>query len=275
MIRLMQETDIAHADGILQRAHRVEVSFALQLRRNRGLTPECWWVMENEGRVVGVVGATDYGPFAHIGLMAIDPAAQLAGAGGELLQYALDQLEKRGFEAITLYSTDAGLGFYPRFGFVWAGLSTEWETRKRVARERRTKVRPARGVEEIVAWDRAVFGGERGGLLRALDAEMGERLLVAEDGAGRVIGFVYAQAVVIGPFAAETREVAGDLLDAALELEYRSKPRVLLPEAHFDGETLMVEMGFVPVRTSRWLVRGRAPVQQRGKMYGQGAYSLG
>jgi N-acetylglutamate synthase-like GNAT family acetyltransferase len=274
-IRNMTDTDITEVDAILMAAHLVQSSYATILARNFHLTPDCWWVLEREGKTIGVVGATDFGPFAHIGLMAIHPSEQSGGTGSLLLQHALNELDQRGFESITLYSTDAGVGFYPQHSFVWQGISTEWQLRKRKAHSRHYRVSVSADIARIVAVDRGVFGGERGALLAALEGEAPGRMLIAEDAQGAIVGFVVAQPKVLGPFMALSKQAAADLLDAALDLEFDGAPRVALPDAHADAESLMAGAGFVPVRTSRYFIRGKAPVQRRDLMYGQAAYSLG
>jgi len=123
----MREADIPAAASILQAAHKVDISYAGILARNWQLTPDSYWLLEAAGGPVGVVGYTDFGSFVHVGLMAILPDYQVGGAGSHLLRL----IEARGFASITLYSTDAGLAFYPQNGFCWSGLNTEWHLRKR------------------------------------------------------------------------------------------------------------------------------------------------
>ncbi len=274
-IRNMADSDIAAVDAILMAAHLVQSSYATILTRNFHLTRDCWWVLEQDGTTIGVVGATDFGSFAHIGLMAIHPSHQSGGTGSNLLRYALDQLDQRGFDSITLYSTDAGLAFYPRHGFVWQGISTEWKLRKRKSHSRHYTISATTDLERIVVVDRTIFGGNRLALLEALEAEAPGRILIAEDTAGAIQGFIVAQPKVLGPYMALSKQAAADLLDAALDLEYDGETRVALPDAHADAESLMAEAGFVPVRTSRYFIRGKSPAQQRHLMYGQAAYSLG
>lgn len=274
-IRVLTENDIPAGDLILRAAHSADFSFGKMLRRNRVLTPDCWWIMEADGQAIGVVGATSFKTFAHIGLMAVLPEFQSGGTGSTLLQYAIDQLECNGFKSITLYSTNAGLGFYPRHNFEWSGLSTEWQLRKR--REHLGTYRVSKSVDfaRIVAFDKEIFAGDREPLLRILEQENNGRILIAENADGLIQGFIAAQQTVLGPFVASTKQAAGDLLSEALNFEFDGRPRVLLPEAHQDAESLMAEFGFEPLRTSRYFVRGVPPKQQRQKMYGQGAYSLG
>lgn len=274
-IRPLGEADIPRAGSILRAAHRNESNFERLLWIHRALSPEFWWILEEDGRAGGVVGATDYGSFAHIGLMAIDPGLQAGGTGSLLLRHALAALEGAGFRSITLYSTDAGLGFYPRHGFQWQGLSTEWQLRKRVLHAPGHAVSPSGDLARIAAWDASIFAGRRLPLLRALEAENPGRILIAEDSQGELTGFLVAQPAVLGPIAAATPQAAADLIARGLDLPFEQAPRVLLPEAHAEAETVMTALGFIPVRTSRYFVRGEIPAQQRQLLYGQASYSLG
>lgn len=274
-IRPMTEADIPAADQILRDAHNVPHSYAHQLARNRRLTPNHWWILDSKTGPIGVVGATDYEQFAHIGLMAISPSAQVSGAGGLLLKHCLDQLEAVGHHSITLYSTDAGLAFYPRYGFAWKGLSTEWHLRKRVPHTATHNITITTDFARIARWDKPIFGGNREPLLKALDSERPGRILIAEDPQGNLKGFLAAQPILLGPWAAATPDAAADLLHAGLSLDFEHNPRVLLPEAHQQAESLMIAAGFAPVRTSRYFIRGNPPSQRRDQMYGQAAYSLG
>ena len=61
---------------------------------------------------------------------------------------------------------------------------------------------------------------------------------------------------VIGPIAAASPEVATALIDAAIGMDFNSKPRVILPEAHPDGETAVLDLSFEPMRTSRYFLPG-------------------
>lgn len=274
-IRLLVDADIPVADRILQAAHKVDFSFAPLLRRNCALTAKSYWLLEVDGHSIGVVGYTDFEQFAHIGLMAIHPSHQIGGAGSRLLTYALEQLEGRGFRSITLYSTDSGLAFYPKYGFQWSGLSTEWQLRKRKLAQTHCNVRPLNDVAQIAAFDAPIFGGNRESLFRSLLHEFPGRALMATGSDGECCGFAFAQSAVIGPIAAASPEVAVALIDAAIGMDFSSTPRVILPEAHRDGETVLLKLGFEPTRTSRYFVRGQPPCQQRQRMYGQAAYSLG
>ncbi len=80
-IRHLEDTDLAAADTILKLAFRSSVSRLDDLRFYRQIQPDGWFVASQEGRLFGTVGATNYGTFAHVGLMAVHPDAQRQGGG--------------------------------------------------------------------------------------------------------------------------------------------------------------------------------------------------
>jgi len=94
------------------------ITVADRVERWEGRSAEGAFVAEVEGRVVGVVQVDDEG--ALRGLY-VEPAAQGAGLGAALHDFALDELRRRGVEAATLWVFEANghaRGFYERRG--WA-----------------------------------------------------------------------------------------------------------------------------------------------------------
>ncbi len=87
-------------DDLLDEADRVLMAaFRSPSRRDelafyRSLQPNSWLVATLEGAPVGVGGVTCYGPFAWLGLMAVDPAMQRRGIGQALVE-ALDRSRSR------------------------------------------------------------------------------------------------------------------------------------------------------------------------------------
>lgn len=114
--------------------------------------------------------------------MAVHPSQQIGGAGSQLLTYALEQLEARGFRSITLYSTDSGLAFYPKHGFQWIGLSTEWQLRKRQLTETNFEVLPLNDVPQIAAFDAPFFGGNWYGFQFATTGDLARSASRLRDG---------------------------------------------------------------------------------------------
>jgi amino-acid N-acetyltransferase len=75
-----------------------------------------FYVAEDQGRVVGVVGLELYGANALLRSAAIDPAVRGSGVGRALVERALEHAREQGVRAIYLLTTTAER-YFPRFGF--------------------------------------------------------------------------------------------------------------------------------------------------------------
>src|ERR1041385_4168599 len=127
-IRALGAADFATADDVLRAAFHANISFVPRLRRYLALQPDGWLAADDEGQVVGLVGAVDYGAFAYIGLMAVRPDRQGQRLGRKLMEALLAMLDARGTTCALLDASAAGAPLYERSGFVDAGLSLEfWE----------------------------------------------------------------------------------------------------------------------------------------------------
>jgi predicted N-acetyltransferase YhbS len=125
-IRALQPEDFAAADDVLRAAFHASISFVPRLRRYLALQPDGWLVADDEGQVVGMVGAIDYGAFAYVGLMAVRPDRQGQRLGRKLLDALLADLDGRGRPCALLDASPAGAPLYERSGFADAGLSHEF-----------------------------------------------------------------------------------------------------------------------------------------------------
>ena len=274
-IRRLRMEDVPAADVILQRAHNVDRSYALILRTHVAVSPDLWWMLESEGIPRGLVGATGLGSLAHIGLMAMDPSGQRSGQGGVLLDHLLAQLDQLGYTSVTLFSTDAGLRFYLDRGFTWQGLSTEWQLRKwRHVAASEIRIQPA-SLDQILDLDREATGVDRAPFLSLLFDSYPGRCFAATDAEGHLAGYAMALERNIGPWIAKSPSAAAALLGTLVPLYGPAGPRVILPEAHAEGESLLIHAGFAPARTSRYFLRGKPFPQRRDWMYGAIAYSVG
>ena len=98
-IRRITERDLASAGAVLNGAFRSDHSWDDELARYLALQPEGWLLAEREGVPAGTAGALDYGPFAHIGLVAVRPDLQRSGVGLALMERLLAWLDARGCPA--------------------------------------------------------------------------------------------------------------------------------------------------------------------------------
>jgi predicted N-acetyltransferase YhbS len=88
--------------------------------------PECAWVAELDGEVVGSVFAARWGSFGFVGPLTVHPSVWDCGIGGQLLQPALGAFARREVRQAGLFTFAAGpkhIGLYQKHGF-WPGFLT-------------------------------------------------------------------------------------------------------------------------------------------------------
>jgi GNAT superfamily N-acetyltransferase len=76
------------ADAVLVAAYG-GTSRRARLANYLRLQPGGWVLAEFDGAVAGVAGATNYGPFAYIGLVGVSPAYQRRGVALAMMHYLL------------------------------------------------------------------------------------------------------------------------------------------------------------------------------------------
>ncbi|HEY7022478.1 MAG TPA: GNAT family N-acetyltransferase [Ktedonobacterales bacterium] len=277
------------ADDLLDEADRVMMAaFRSSSRRDelafyRSLKPNAWLMATLDGAPVGVGGVTCYGPFAWLGLMAVDPAMQRRGIGQALVEALIVCAHELGCAAVLLDASNAGAPVYARVGFVE-------DDRVRVyARETQTvpvegnpeaaqRVRPLtrNDLPALVDFDARYFGASRETLLVASLHLYADRVFATRDEAGSITGYLVAQEQRIGPWVAATPEAAEALLAHALTLQYVAAPSVLVPALNRDATDLLERSGFRSSRELRHMRHGDEPaLQRRERLYGQASFAIG
>lgn len=175
-----------------------------------------------DGTLVGTSMALDYGGFAWIAMMLVDPACRGRGLGGRLLEAALDAVPAE--RPVRLDATPLGRPLYARYGFVDEAVLTRHAADRPVAAPggstARSRVRPMDEADlpGLLDLDSHVFGGSRGGVLEWAHAGAPGYARVLDDGGsleyclGRT-GRLFDQ---IGPVVASSLASAESLIDAAL-----------------------------------------------------------
>lgn len=184
------------------------------------------FVAEVNGQAVGTAATIIYEDrFAWIGMVLVDPEFRGRGIGTRLLERAIEFLDGAGIPTMKLDATPQGKPIYEKLGFV-----TEFEI------ERWVLERPVRGeqpqpsarapLEEILAWDREVFGADRSELLRSLDREAPDFTMAAER-EGELIAYALgrrgSRVDHLGPWVARDEAAARELLDEFLRLSTRER----------------------------------------------------
>ena len=122
-IRNLSAVDIPAADKIVMSAFGQSESRLDEMRRYLEIQPDGYFVAEQAGIMLGMVGAIDYGTFAYIGLMVVWPEFQGRGIGRLLMEHLLGWLDQRGTPSL-LDATEMGYPLYKKLGFVETDLSS-------------------------------------------------------------------------------------------------------------------------------------------------------
>src|SRR3954470_11629717 len=136
-------------------------------RMLRALAGSAAFAAEAGGRVTGTALALDYGEFAWIAMMLVEPGARGQGLGTLLLSAALKTV--RPDRPVWLDATPAGRSLYRRFGFDDAATLTRFVNRRAIVPDPRglhsTRPMPATHPPRVSSHDVDVFGGDRGRVL--------------------------------------------------------------------------------------------------------------
>jgi predicted N-acetyltransferase YhbS len=278
-IRSLSEDDLENADAILQSAFQSSDSRLMDLHLYRQIQPDGWFLAWQNGTPVGMVGATNYATFAHVGMMAVHPHAQRQGVGLVLMQHLLAWLDRERVPCVLLDASAAGQPLYEKLGFVAHNPVYVLQRRSGLSScDHTPQVEPVsiQDLDELVAYDTDIFGADRGRVLHALLTTFPERAFILRDEARQVTGHVFVQENRIGPWVAQRSQDAEVLLQAALCLPYAGSVSVIVPEESRAAVELLSRYGFETVRVNRHMGKGpSAPPRQRAKIYGQTSLALG
>jgi len=186
-------------------------------------SPDGCFVAEEKGRVIGTSATIAYeGRFAWIGMVVVDHLHRGNGLGTALLERAIQYLDSCGLPCMKLDATPQGKLLYKKFGFVSEYEIDRWMLKRQPEKKRVGKPRVEIG--DVLRLDREVFGADRSMLLRSLAEEAPEFTLVAKheaEIAGYAFGRRGSRADHLGPWMANSRDVAAALLDKFLNISGR------------------------------------------------------
>jgi GNAT superfamily N-acetyltransferase len=281
----MTEADLETANGLLQASFNSLNDWRSTLRHYLHLQPE-GWVFAVEGdqtgvaeQIAGMVGITNYGSFAYIGMMAVHPAHQRKGIGGAVMEYALQWIGGRGVPITLLDATKEGDALYRKLGFVPRGNRPLLDYRHPEPPAPPTAalevVTPAL-VDELTAFDAPIFGAERRRVLASMIANHPDRGLLLRDTHGNLAAYALADLRRIGPMVATTPEAGEQVVRGMLQLPFETYPMMITPFDNKAAISLLVQLGFSSLRSCVHMQRGgEAHPGQIDKLYGQVSYAIG
>jgi GNAT superfamily N-acetyltransferase len=278
-IRTLTFDDLKVANRICRTAyaslneHRTELSHYLRIQ------PDGWFLVTKDGEPVGLGGTVNYGTFAYIGLVAVDPSYQRQGIGQNLMEYLLTWLSERECHCVLLDSSEVGAPLYTRLGFQEAGATHVFRLESLpVSIAPLSAVTPltADDFPELVDFDTRYFGISRMTVLSTYFAAYPERFLVIRGEQGQITGYLLAQSQCIGPWIAQTPEEALALLQAALCLPFNTAPWIIIPEENTAALAVVQKMGFQCTLSFRHMRRGDMPITlRRDQIYGLASAAIG
>jgi ribosomal protein S18 acetylase RimI-like enzyme len=279
-IRNLADDDLEEIDEILKLAFQSTVSRLQDLRFYRQIEPDGWFVAIKDGHPAGMVGAINYGAFAHIGFMVVHPNAQRQGIGIALMRYLLARLEQQQVPAAWLDASDMGRPLYEKLGFVTYGATTTFQCRNYVTDNefRTSNIQPITpdDLEELVQLDTALFGAERRKLFQVLLNLYPGRAFMHRDAQGQMTGYIFAQENRIGPWAMMQSDSAEALLQAALSLPYKDTVSVYVPAENREALELVQRYGFEQLRVSQHMgLHAECIPGQRRKIFAQTSLAAG
>ncbi len=248
VVRPAEEADLPAADRVLCAAFERQASFLPHIRLHQRVAPGLFWVAQNQGQILGTVGAAVYEHVGYVGLMAVDPQHQRRGIARALVTHLLAQLAARDCTIALLDATDKGAPLYETFDFVDDGVAQVFELETIVPLPdppRAISVTSEATLSELVPFDAAAFGTSREALLRQLLLSYSDRLLVARDSTGRLQGYLLARDPTLGPWVASDSQVAAALLAAGLRLPFTLAPHVPVLCSNEASTRLLAGSGFV------------------------------
>jgi GNAT superfamily N-acetyltransferase len=276
-IRNLSAADIPAADKIVMSAFGQSESRLDEMRRYLEIQPDGYFVAEQGGILLGMVGAVDYCAFAYVGLMVVWPEFQGRGIGRLLMERLLGWLDQRGTPSL-LDATEMGYPLYKKLGFVETDLSCVYVQDQPVEFEPPTiPVFPLQpdDLDELVAFDTPLFGADRTRVLRVMIRDFPGRSLATRDEAGRISGYLINREGRLGPWMAHDPASAERVLQAALDSTRLAKPVVIIPGVNRAGIQILERYGFTFKRSCRYMQRGLTVERRRMQTYGLISYAIG
>ena len=280
--RRLREADIADAVLLSEEAGWNQVAADWRIFLDLG---EAFGLMTGEGRLIATAAILPHGDrFGWISMVLVTAAERRRGHARWLLRHCIAALLARRLVPV-LDATPAGRAVYLGLGF-----EDSWSMRRLIARE------PLRGFgttepdgvvlrpldpadwPALIAHDRAVFGGDRSGLLRRLAERLPSAALVAER-QGRMVGFLLGRdgriMSQLGPLVAEDDAIAQSLLARAFSA-VPSPLAVDLADRHARLGSWLAGLGFAAERSlTRMVYRRAAAFDDTARLFAPAGPELG
>jgi predicted GNAT family acetyltransferase len=187
------------------------------------LEPEGSFLLEEDKKAIGIATCIGYGKVGWFGNLIVDPTYRKKGAGGMLVQNAVDYLHAKGVETVGLYAYPHLKDFYGTLGFK-ADVDFALLHATDVAAVESTGAHRIGEphLKKISSFDSYYFGGDRSQLIASIVLEDGNAGYYMSD-QGHVVGYIgatiYESMAWIGPMVCDPSRrytFAGRLVSSVL-----------------------------------------------------------
>lgn len=211
-----------------------------------------------DGELVGSALTLPYGDtFGWISMVLVTTSWRRKGLATNLLHECMSMLEARGLAQILDATPDGALVYGP-LGFATQFGMQRWEAAGvSIAAPATALSRPyeATDLQSVLDYDRAVFGGDRSGILAGLATRDMDYARIAIAGNGYLFGRDGRRAHQIGPVCADDAGTAIDMLSHALS-RVSGPVFIDVPDRHDEVVAFLKEHGFVAQRPFTRMYRG-------------------
>jgi predicted GNAT family acetyltransferase len=200
------------------------------------LEPGGCFVLFDDSKPIGIATSNSYGKVGWFGNLIVKEEYHGKGAGSQLVKHAIDYLHDKGAETIGLYAYPNLVQFYNRLGFRYDEDFSVLQAPalKAISAETLSNV-GTNNIQEIAAFDRRCFGGDRRKLLESIILDEGNlNYYVSKDDetTGYVAATVYETMAWVGPLVCQEGNVnaAVMLLEEVLSKLTGLRVNVALPK---------------------------------------------
>lgn len=226
-----------------------------------GSFPRGCLAVEENGRPVAFVTAVRYGASGWIGNLIVAEGCRERGYGTLLMGRAMGELLDSGARTVWLTASAQGRPLYEKMGFRERDAVVRWRgTATGGAQRHDDPVAP----DELVPLDRAGWGDDRRCILSAVAA----RGMVLRADGGFLVAHPCGSGFQLGPWAAEGRGVAGELLGRALS-RMPGGTQVLLdvPVRNSAAASVLSHAGFAASGRTVLMCAGDEPAYEPEKIF--------
>jgi N-acetylglutamate synthase-like GNAT family acetyltransferase len=247
-IKMMRPEDF---DFAIELANTMDWNMAIEdFQFITSLEPDGCFVLFDDSKAIGIATSNSYGKVGWFGNLIVKEEYRCKGAGSQLVKHAIDSLHNKGVETIGLYAYPNLVQFYSNLGFRYdEDFSVLHAPALKAVSVKALSSVGTDNIQQITAYDRRYFGGDRRKLLESIILDEGNlSYYVSKDdeATGYVAATVYETMAWVGPLVCQEGNVnaAVMLLKGVLSKLTGLRVYVALPKKEISLATILSKAGF-------------------------------